>query len=174
MSKIDYNLKAIKGVIFDVDGVLSPSTIPLGDDGMPCRMINIKDGYALQLAVKQGLHIAIVTGADSQAIINRYSSLGITDIYTKVTYKEPIVKAWIEQRGLKPEQVAFAGDDIPDMPAMKIVGLPIAPADACSDIKLIARYISKVKGGYGVARDIIEEILKAQKLWLADNKAFGW
>lgn len=174
MSAIDYDLTAIRAIAFDVDGVLSPSTIPMSPDGEPLRMVNIKDGYALQLAVKCGLKIAIITGARSRGIEVRYSSLGITDIFTGAANKIDIFRQWMDDNGLSPEQVAFVGDDIPDMQPMRSAGLSVAPADACPDIRSIARYISPVEGGYGVARDLLEQILRAQGHWLSTSKAFGW
>ena len=174
MSKIDYNLTQIKAIAFDVDGVLSPSTIPLGSDGIPQRMVNIKDGYALQLAVKQGLKIAIITGADSESIRVRFTALGKRNIFTKASHKLPLLQSWMADNELQPEQVAFVGDDIPDLQCMHFVGLGVAPLDACAEAKNTARYISPVNGGYGVARDLLEEIMRANGTWMADAKAFGW
>lgn len=174
MSKINYDLTKIKGIVFDVDGVLSPSTIPLGADGVPTRMVNIKDGYALQLAVKHGYKIAIITGADSEAVKKRFNALGITDVYLKASMKAPVLKEWMAEKGLSPENVAYVGDDIPDYEAMKIVGLSICPADAAIDIKNIAGYISKTNGGEGVGRDVLEEIMRVNGDWLTSGKAFGW
>ncbi len=174
MSAIDFNLSQIRGVVFDVDGVLSPSTIPMDADGHPLRMVNIKDGYALQLAVKRGLKIAIITGADSSAIEVRYRALGITDIFTKASRKIPLLKGWLSDNGLIPEEIAYVGDDIPDYEAMTHVGLPVAPADAAPEIKQIARYISPVAGGYGVARDLLEQLLRDRGEWMTDHHAFGW
>lgn len=174
MSKIDYDLTKIRAVAFDVDGVLSPSTIPLGDNGVPSRMVNIKDGYALQLAVKHGFKLAIITGADSEAVRTRFAALGIDDIFMKAGVKITILKSWMEKHGLSPEQVAFVGDDIPDYECMRHVGLPVAPADAAVEIKEIARYISPINGGYGVGRDLLEEIMKANDSWMTSAKAFGW
>lgn len=174
MSKIDYPLEKIRGVAFDVDGVLSPSTIPLGEDGLPRRMVNIKDGYALQLAVKHGLKICIITGADSEAIRVRYNALGINDVYTRAGMKLPLLRQWMADNGLDASEVAFVGDDIPDFECMSAVGLPVAPADAAREILDIVRYISKVSGGYGVARDLLEEILRCRGEWMNKSKAFGW
>lgn len=174
MSKINYDLTKIKGIVFDVDGVLSPSTIPLGADGVPMRMVNIKDGYALQLAVKHGYKIAIITGADSEAVKKRFNALGITDVYLKASMKVPVLKEWMAKEGLSPENVAYVGDDIPDYEAMKIVGLSICPADAAIDIKSIAGYISKTNGGEGVGRDVLEQIMRVNGDWLTTEKAFGW
>lgn len=174
MSKIDYNLTKIKAFVFDVDGVLSPSTVPMGADGMPMRMVNIKDGYALQLAVKHGYRIAIITGGYSEAIAARYKALGIDDVFMGSSMKLPILKKWLDDNGLDATETVYVGDDIPDHDCMRAVGLPVAPADADIDIKSIARYISPVNGGYGVARDIIEEVMKTRGDWMSTEKAFGW
>ncbi|MDE6126352.1 MAG: HAD hydrolase family protein [Muribaculaceae bacterium] len=174
MSKIGHDLKTINGVVFDVDGVLSPSTIPLDTDGVPRRMVNIKDGYALQLAAKCGLKMAIISGADSPGVRERFEGLGIKDVYMKAGQKLPVLRSWLEANGLTPGEVAFVGDDIPDYECMTAVGLAVAPNDAANDIKRIAGYISPVNGGYGVARDFLEELLKARGQWLDKAKAFGW
>lgn len=174
MSRINYDLTRIKAFVFDVDGVLSPSTIPLSESGVPTRMVNIKDGYALQLAIKHGYRIAIITGADSQAIRVRFEGLGITDIYLKASQKIPILKDWMTRNNLQQEEVVYVGDDIPDIEAMKAVGLAVAPADAADDVKEIAGYISPVNGGYGVGRDVVEQVMRANGDWMSSAKAFGW
>lgn len=174
MSAIAYDLTKIKAFAFDVDGVLSPSTIPLGEDGYPRRMVNIKDGYALQLAVKKGYKIAIITGGKGEAIQKRFESLGITDIFTGASKKLPILKDWMMTENLNPEEVAFMGDDIPDLPCLRHVGLPCTPFDAVWEAKETAIYISKFSGGYGCGRDIIEQTMKAQDNWMTDAEAFGW
>lgn len=174
MSKIDYDLSQIKAVAFDVDGVLSPSTIPLGPDGVPTRMVNIKDGYALQLAVKMGYRLAIISGAVSEAVRTRYAALGIKDIFLGSSMKIDILKSWMAGHGLEARHVAYVGDDIPDIQPMMHVGLPVAPRDAVPDVIEIARYVSPCDGGYGVARDLLEQILRAHGQWMSHSKAFGW
>lgn len=174
MSRIDYNLKKIRGVVFDVDGVLSPSTIPMNEKGVPQRMVNIKDGFAMQLAVKRGLRLAIITGADTPGIISRYNALGITDVFLKAAHKSPVLKRWAEDHELAMGEIAYVGDDVPDLPALREAGLAVAPRDAVPDVRQAAVYISPVDGGYGVARDLLEQILRAQGLWLTDAEAFGW
>lgn len=174
MSSIAYDLKKIKAIAFDVDGVLSPSTIPMSIHGEPLRMVNIKDGYALQLASKLGYHLAIFTGGNTEAVRIRFETLGIKNVYLGASDKLPLLKKWMEDLKLKPEEVAYVGDDIPDLPCLLYVGLPCAPADAAFEVKESALYISSRTGGYGVGRDIIEQILRAQNNWLKDQKAFGW
>lgn len=174
MSAINYDLSRLRAVVFDVDGVLSPSTIPMDAEGNPMRMANIKDGYALQLAVKRGLRIAIMTGADSPAVVARFGALGIKDIFTRVAMKRPLLEQWLVDNGLTPEETAFVGDDIPDYQPMQLAGLAVAPVDAADEIKQIAGYISPFRGGHGVARDLLEQILRERGEWMSDHHAFGW
>lgn len=174
MSAINYDLTRIKAFVFDVDGVLSPSTIPLGEDGYPRRMVNIKDGYALQLAVNLGYKIAIITGGKGMSVATRFASLGIKDVFTGASRKLPILKQWLEKENLKPEEVVYMGDDVPDLQCMRYVGLPCAPFDACWEAKETALYVSKFTGGYGCGRDILEQTMRAQDNWLKDEAAFGW
>ena len=171
---INYNLNKIKAIIFDVDGVLSLSTIPMNDKGEPMRTVNIKDGYAIQLAQKQGLRIAIITGADNESIRKRYEKLGVQDIFTKCAVKLQIYEALKKQYQLTDEEIIYVGDDIPDYEVMSRCGCPCCPADACRDIKKISRYISDYDGGKGCGRDIIEQVLRTKGQWLMAEKAFGW
>lgn len=173
MSSINYDLRKIKAFAFDVDGVLSREVISLSPDGEPMRTVNIKDGYALQLAVKKGYKVAIITGGYSEAVRIRFSRLGIEDIYMKSAVKIHDYNHFIGKYGLSAEEVAYAGDDIPDYDVMLLVGLPVAPADAVPEIKSISKYIAPQQGGDGVARNIIEQTLKAQGHWMSEE-AFGW
>lgn len=173
MSKIDYNLKKIKGVAFDIDGVLSPACVPLGADGNPQRMANVKDGYALRLAVKRGLKLCIISGARGEGLEERFRYLDIKDVYLKAGAKIDIFKAWMEREGLSAEETVFVGDDVPDRECMEAAGLAVAPSDACPDILSVADYISPCAGGYGVGRDVLEEILRAKGLWPVTDVAFG-
>ncbi|MCI5561261.1 MAG: HAD hydrolase family protein [Phocaeicola sp.] len=171
---INYDLTKIRALFFDVDGVLSCETVPMNDMGIPLRSVNIKDGYALQLAVKRGLQIGIITGAKIEAIRERYHALGVQDIYIGASVKINIYKELLEKYHLKPSEVLYMGDDIPDYEVLQAVGLPCCPADAAPEIKSVCTYISHIKGGYGCARDVIEQVLKAQGKWMSDATAFGW
>ncbi len=173
MSAIDYDLNKIKGILFDVDGVLSTDCIPLYPDGEPMRCINTKDGYAIQLAVKKGLQMGIITGGYTKAIRVRFESLGCQHIYMRSRVKTVDFEDFLQKTGLQPEELIYVGDDIPDYEVMRRVGLPVCPSDAVSEIKAIARYISPCEGGRGVGRDIIEKVLKVQGKWMKDD-AFGW
>jgi 3-deoxy-D-manno-octulosonate 8-phosphate phosphatase (KDO 8-P phosphatase) len=174
MSGINYDLKKIRGIVFDVDGVLSPSTIPMGEDGQPVRMVNIKDGYAIQLAAKNGYKMAIITGGKQENIRLRYEALGLKDIYIGASQKYDIFISWMKKEGLTAEEVIYMGDDIPDLHCMRAAGLPIAPNDAAWEAKEEATYISRFNGGYGCARDVLEQVMKAQGCWMKDDNAFGW
>ena len=171
---INYDLTQIKAILFDVDGVLSAETITMNDDGQPMRTMDIKDGYAIQLAVKRGLHIAIMTGGTTASIRHRYEGLGVQDIYLRCAVKLLVYEEYMKKYGLHDHEVIFVGDDIPDYEVMARCGCPCCPADACAEIKSVSRYISQRNGGYGVGRDIIEQVLKAQGKWMGDKTAFGW
>lgn len=171
---INYDLTKIRAIIFDIDGVLSAETIPMDATGTPCRTVNIKDGYALQLAVKMGLHIAIITGAKVDAIRVRYEGLGVQDIYIGAAVKMQTYETVLSKHGLRDEEVIFMGDDIPDYEVMQRCGCPCCPADAAPEIKEISTYISPIMGGYGCGRDVVEQVLRAQGKWMADKHAFGW
>lgn len=171
---INYDLSKIKTVVFDVDGVLSRQTITLSSTGEPLRTVNIKDGYAIQLAQKVGLRIAILTGGNTEAIRKRYAGLGVEDIFMGCAVKVKTYEEFLQKYGIKHEEVIYVGDDIPDYEVMRLCGCPCCPADACSDIKDISLYIASRNGGDGVGRDVVEQVLRAQGKWLSDAKAFGW
>lgn len=171
---INYDLTKIKGIAFDVDGVLSPSVVPMYPNGEPMRMVNIKDGYAMQLAVRRGLRLAIISGARTQAVETRFQALGLQDLYMSVPVKLPVFEQWCHKCGFVPDEVAFVGDDIPDIPALKAAGLAVVPADGAPECQAVADYVSPHPGGHGVARELLEAVLKAQNRWLEDEHAFGW
>ncbi len=171
---INYDLKKIRALMFDVDGVLSAETISQGSDGEPVRTVNIKDGYALRLAQMSGLHIAIITGARPEAIRRRYELLGIEDIFLSCSVKMQTYELLKQKHGLADDEVLYMGDDIPDYEVMSMAGCPCCPKDAAPEIKAISTYVSHVQGGMGCGRDVIEQVLRAQGKWMNDKKAFGW
>lgn len=173
MSTINYELTRIKALVFDVDGVLSSDVMPLHPSGEPMRTVNVKDGYALQLAVKQGLIIAIITGGKTEAVRKRFESLGIRDIYMGASVKIHDYMAFRDKHKLKDEEILYMGDDVPDMEILKTCGLPCCPKDAAPDVKQLVRYVSHCAGGYGCGRDVTEQVLRAQGKWLIGD-AFGW
>lgn len=173
---IDYDLTKIKALVFDVDGVLSSSVMNLSDSGDPVRTVNVKDGYAMQLAVKKGLKLCIITGAKVQSLRKRYGGLGIPDedIYIASSVKIGDYHDFMERHGLKPEEVLYMGDDIPDYQVMQECGLPCCPADAVPEIQALSRYVSPFNGGCGCVRDVVEHVMKVNGMWLSDERAFGW
>ncbi len=175
MSTINYDLKKIKALLFDVDGVLSANVIPMSTEGVPMRTVNIKDGYALHLAGKQGMLLGIITGGQTEAVRKRFLALGVPaeDIYLGSSVKIHDYRDFRERHGLKDEEILYMGDDIPDMEVMRECGLPCCPKDAAFEVKSVSRYISHVDGGYGCGRDVVEQVLKTQGRWMADD-AFGW
>ncbi|MDO5074292.1 MAG: 3-deoxy-D-manno-octulosonate 8-phosphate phosphatase [Bacteroidales bacterium] len=170
---IDYDLTQIRALVFDVDGVLSSNQVVLLG-GQPVRTANIKDGYALQLAAKSSLKMAIITGGKNEAVRERYLGLGISDVYMGASVKLEVFEDWLLANELLAKEVLYVGDDIPDFEIMERCGCPCCPSDAAPEIKAISRYISPYKGGEGCVRDVVEQVLKAHKLWLNSAEAFGW
>ena len=164
MSLLD-KFKQITTFVFDVDGVLTDGTLFVFDNGQFVRRMNIKDGFALQLAVKKGYRVAIISGGSSDAVTERLNRLGINDVFMQVTDKNKRLAEYVQQHKLSRNEVLFMGDDIPDYEVMKQVGMPCAPADAVSEIKQIATYISLAPGGQGCVRDVIEKVLKLNDHW---------
>ena len=158
-------LKEITTFVFDVDGVLTDGTVTVLPNEEPIRIFNAKDGYALQLAVKKGYNVAIITGGKSMAVKQRLESLGIKDIWIGASNKIDALEELIMMRNLKLENIAYTGDDIPDYPVMELVGLACCPNDAAPEIQKVSKYISYKKGGEGCARDIIEQVLRVQGKW---------
>lgn len=171
---INYDLKQIRGLAFDVDGVLSTGLVYLLGEGQPCRTANTKDGYALQLAVKCGLQIAVITGGSSEAVRHRYECLGVQSIYMGAGVKIHSLEQWMQQRNLLPEEVLYMGDDIPDYEVMRRCGCPCCPHDAAPEIREVSTYVSPLDGGMGCVRDVVEQVLRAKGLWMAGAEAFGW
>lgn len=165
MSGIDYDLNKIRGVVFDIDGVLSPAVVAVSEEGKPVRMLDVKDGYALGAAVKAGLIVAVISGGDSLPMLRRCNLLGITDVFLNIVDKKDVLENWMKARNLSREEVAYMGDDIPDLGCMRICGLPCAPRDAAAEARREALYVSRFSGGFGCVRDLLEQILKRQSLW---------
>lgn len=173
MSTINYDLTQIKALAFDVDGVLSADMIPLHPSGEPMRTVNIKDGYAIQLAIKKGLRIAIITGGKTEAVRVRFAGLGVTDLYMGSSVKIHDYRNFRDKYDLADHEILYMGDDVPDIEVMRACGLPCCPKDAANEVKSVSKYISYAAGGYGCGRDVIEQVLKAQDKWMSAD-AFGW
>ena len=151
--------------IFDVDGVLTDGTVLVLENGLQARRMSIKDGYALQLAVKKKYRLLVVSGAAASPVVERLHKLGITEVYMGIGDKKTFISHYLTNHAIDPKQVLYMGDDIPDLPVMGIVGLAACPVDAVEEVKEAAHYISPVAGGLGCVRDVIEKVLKAQSNW---------
>jgi 3-deoxy-D-manno-octulosonate 8-phosphate phosphatase (KDO 8-P phosphatase) len=158
----------IKTFIFDVDGVLTDGTLYVFDSGEQVRRMNIKDGYALQLAVKKGYRVAVFSGGLSPAVLSRLNKLGINDVFMNIKDKRSATQEYLDKNGLGWESILFMGDDIPDLDVMRQAALPCAPSDAVAEIKGLAKYISPFPGGMGCVRDVIEKVLKLNDDWQLD------
>ncbi|MCV6629216.1 MAG: HAD-IIIA family hydrolase [Flavobacteriaceae bacterium] len=158
-------LGQITTFIFDVDGVLTDGTVTITSNGDMLRRMNIKDGYALKTAVDKGYHVCIISGGTNEGVRQRLRGLGITDIYLGAHHKMEQFEEYCEMYDIRPEQILYMGDDLPDIPVMKEVILPSCPQDAAAEVKAISKYVSHKNGGNGAARDIIEQVLKVQGKW---------
>ncbi len=173
MSNFKENLSKVKAFAFDVDGVFSNGCVYLYPDGDMVRSMNIKDGYAVQLAIKLGYPLAIITGATSGTVEKRFANLGVKDIYLGSKSKMKDFKDFVSKYNLQESEVLYMGDDIPDYEIMKTVGFPTCPADAAEELKNISLYISDKNGGEGCIRDVLEQVLKVHGHWLGP-KSFQW
>ena len=164
-------LEHITTFIFDVDGVLTDGTILLTTSGEMLRTMHTKDGFAMKTAIEAGFNLCIISGGSNEGVRQRLNRLGITDIYLSIQNKTEQLDAYIQKNNIKHENVLYMGDDIPDYPVMKLVGLPACPQDAVPEIKAISKYISHKNGGHGCVRDVIEQVLKVQGKWNGDFNA---
>ncbi|MFQ3579039.1 MAG: HAD hydrolase family protein [Bacteroidales bacterium] len=173
MSNYREFLKDIKAFVFDVDGVFTDGKVFILPDGSQIRNMNVKDGYAVHYASKKGYPIGIITGAKCDSLRIRFNELGLFDIYLASPDKLVDFNHCLTKYSLKPEEIMYMGDDLPDVKVMEQVILPACPSDACEEVKAISKYISYAIGGNGCVRDIIEQTLKVQGKWL-DKDAFVW
>jgi 3-deoxy-D-manno-octulosonate 8-phosphate phosphatase (KDO 8-P phosphatase) len=158
--------KRVTTFIFDVDGVLTDSTVLALENGLQARRMNIKDGLGLQMAVKNGFRVVAISGSYAEPVMHRLSKLGIHDVQMSVPDKRAFVENYLSRNSLHWEEVLYMADDLPDIALMKVVGLPCCPADAVPEILEISKYISPVGGGFGCVRDVIEKVLRVQDKWI--------
>jgi len=155
----------IRTFVFDVDGVLTDGGLILTEDGHMLRSMNIRDGYALQLAIKKGYKVWIISGGRSEAVRLRLNKLGISEVHIGGENKRELLEEKIRAAQISLDTILYMGDDIPDHAAMKICGLPCCPNDAATEIRLASKYISPLNGGKGCVRDVIEKVLKLNGDW---------
>jgi len=164
MNVLEY-FSPIRLFAFDMDGVLTDGTVTVMPGGEWVRRMHIRDGFALQLAVKKGYEVAMISGSWSQPVADRLRKLGVQHVFEKVGDKAVSLRDLLYTLGLQPEQALFMGDDVPDLPALAVAGLPACPADASEDVRAVSRYISPLKGGEGCVRDVIEKTLRLHGHW---------
>ncbi len=152
--------------IFDVDGVLTDSSVHITPTGEMLRIMNIRDGFAMKAAIESGYNVCIISGGSNEGVRIRLKNLGITDIHLATPNKVATFKEYTELYNIEPQQVLYMGDDIPDYHVMKLVGLPTCPQDSSPEIKAISKYISHINGGRGAVRDVIEQVMKVQGKWM--------
>ena len=157
--------KPITTFVFDVDGVLTDGTVLVLDNGLQARRMHIKDGFALQMAIKNGYRVKIISGGTSPQVMDRLDKLGVKDVNMTVLDKKSFLENYMRDNNIEKEQVLYMGDDLPDIPAMSVVGLPCCPADAATEVKETALYISHLNGGFACVRDVIEKVLKLNGHW---------
>jgi 3-deoxy-D-manno-octulosonate 8-phosphate phosphatase (KDO 8-P phosphatase) len=175
MSNYKTKLHKIKAFAFDVDGVLTDGTFISMSDGDLVRVFNAKDGFGMRMALLNGYHIAIITGGASESIVKRFLPMGMDpeDIYMKSRNKIPDFETFCTKHSVNMEEVAFIGDDIPDIPILKVCGLAVCPSDAVAEVKEVCDFVSLYPGGKGCARDLIEQVLKVQNRWIFDCQAYS-
>ncbi len=159
-------LNKINTFIFDVDGVFTDGSLLIDNDGNLLRTMNVKDGYAVKIALNKGYNVCIITGGKNEAVKKRLSDLGIHEIYMNSHDKVIAFKDYISKVNVDSNEVLYMGDDLPDIPVMTRVGLATCPQDAVAEVKAVSGYISHIKGGKGCVRDVIEQVLKVQNNWL--------
>ena len=159
--------------IFDVDGVLTDGSVILESSGEMVRTMHTKDGYALQHAVKKGYHIVIISGGSSVMVKKRLEGLGIEHIYLGKDHKLPVLNEHLQKHNISINQVLYMGDDIPDLPCLKVVGVSSCPNDASVEVREVCDYISHINGGKGCVRDVLEQTMRIQNKWM-DDDAYSW
>jgi 3-deoxy-D-manno-octulosonate 8-phosphate phosphatase (KDO 8-P phosphatase) len=164
MSLLDL-FKPIRLFVFDVDGVLTDGSVLIVETGNFIRRMSVKDGYAMQLAIKKGYDIMVISGSDAEAVVVRMNKLGIQNVHMKVTNKVGLLRDYVALKNYEVSEVLFMGDDMPDVEALQYAGLACCPADAVPEVKEVARYISPFRGGDACVRDVIEKVLKLNGHW---------
>jgi 3-deoxy-D-manno-octulosonate 8-phosphate phosphatase (KDO 8-P phosphatase) len=159
------HFNTISCFVFDMDGVLTDGTLLVLPDGVMARKMNIKDGYALQLAIKKGYHVLVISGGNSPEVKERLQKLGVTEVWMQVSDKASVLQEWLTNHLIPQSEVLFMGDDVPDLQVMKLAGLQACPSDAAIDVKNTVDYISTFKGGEGCVREVIEKVMKLRGNW---------
>ena len=167
-------LPQISTLIFDIDGVLTDGTVTIMPNGEQVRALNSKDGFAIQLAIRKGLRVCVITGGSSESVKTALQRLGIKDVYLKVSNKIDTYDDIKVMYDIEDNEIMYMGDDLPDYEVMKVVGIPACPNNAAREILDISKYISDQSGGKGCVRDIIEKVLRAKGMWMKNSEDLTW
>ena len=165
-------LKSIKILILDVDGVLTDGRVIYTDSGEEIKRFDVRDGHGLKLLMRSGIEVILLTGRESKVVLHRARDLGIEHVYQKALNKIEVYKTILAQRNLEDKDVGFVGDDLVDLPVLRKVGFSAAVPDAVPEVKEIVDYITTKKGGEGAVREICELLLKAQNKWEAVTEKY--
>ena len=165
MGNFKEDIAQIEAFVFDVDGVFTDGCIIPLPEGDFLRAYNAKDGYAVTYALRAGYKIGIITGGYGKALEIRFKLLNVTQFHQGCTSKIEHLREFMAEFSLRPEQVMYMGDDLPDIECLRHVGMPVCPADAAPEVQNVCRYVSQFNGGGGCVRDIIEQVLRARGDW---------
>ncbi|HEV3136962.1 MAG TPA: HAD hydrolase family protein [Pirellulales bacterium] len=163
--KLEQRCEAIELVLADVDGVLTGGQIVFNNQGIESKQFHIRDGLGIKLWQRAGYKFGLVTGRSSHIVKIRAAELGVEIVRQTAEEKLPVVQDILKQLGLEPGQACYIGDDLPDLPVMRSMGLGVAVADACAEVRQAAHFVTELRGGEGAVRETIEVILKAQRRW---------
>lgn len=165
-------LRDVTTFVFDVDGVFTDSSVLITTTGELLRKMSVRDGYAVKSAIDKGYRICVISGGSNEGVRQRLQGLGVTDIYLGAGHKEDRLREYMLDYGINPGEILYMGDDIPDIPAMRMVGMVSCPQNAVPEVKALSHYISHLNGGEGCVRDIIQQVMKVQGKWdFATNAA---
>ena len=165
MGNFKEDIARVKAFVFDVDGVMTDGGIIPTPDGDFIRRYYAKDGYAMAYAIREGYNICVISGGRGEMLRRRLEMLGVERMYLNCMDKITAIKEFMSEYELAAEEVIYMGDDIPDLECMRLVGIPVCPADACMEVIEASRYVSEYNGGQGAVRDIVEQVLRVQGRW---------
>ena len=170
MGNFKEDIALVEAIVLDVDGVMTDGGIIPTPEGDFIRRYDAKDGYAIASALREGLKVCVISGGRGRMLENRLTMLGVSRMYLNCMDKVAAIEEFMADNGLSAEQVLYMGDDIPDLECMRMVGMPVCPADACMEVVEASRYVSEFTGGHGAVRDIVEQVMRAKGLWARNLK----
>lgn len=168
MGNFKEDIAHVRAFVFDVDGVFTDGGITPLPDGDFLRTYHARDGYAVTYAIRSGYKVGIITGGRGKVLEMRFRMLNVTQFHSNCNAKAERLRAFMDEYGLEPHEVLFMGDDLPDLECMRMVGMPVCPADSAPEILDAARYVSQYDGGKGCVRDVVEQVLRARGQWGSD------